>query len=216
MGGFRPTREETAFFQTRSNPGAAVDPWSEEVQWFDNPAGPAQNLAPRWHQLVGILRLFDRVLDGKPVMLMDGVVVGKNTRAVDDLVNRRSFKFRPVELASLLDLNNSDALEALGWLLTALLTILRVCETLVAGMAPSRRDVDSEKGRDKGKQNESDTGGQQASRILIPHLALMDKCRDIQDTVWPLNTLDLAAGLHNETDVEKLDAIVLRHPYKAL
>jgi hypothetical protein len=37
---------------------------------------------PQWHQLVGILRLIDRVLDGKSVMLMDGVRVGKTMQAV--------------------------------------------------------------------------------------------------------------------------------------
>jgi len=71
------------FFQMRSDPDAAVDSWSKDgQQWLDNPAGPAQNLAPRWHQLVGILRLIDRVLDSRPVMLMDGVGVGKTVQAV--------------------------------------------------------------------------------------------------------------------------------------
>ncbi|KAG1838889.1 P-loop containing nucleoside triphosphate hydrolase protein [Suillus subluteus] len=71
------------FFQTRSDPDAAIDPWSEEgQQWLDDPTSPAQSLAPRWHQLVGILRLIDRFLDGKPVMLMDGVGVGKTMQAV--------------------------------------------------------------------------------------------------------------------------------------
>ncbi|KAG1841574.1 P-loop containing nucleoside triphosphate hydrolase protein [Suillus subluteus] len=71
------------FFQTRSDPDAAMDPWSEEgQQWLDDPTSPAQSLAPRWHQLVGILRLIDRFLDGKPVMLMDGVGVGKTMQAV--------------------------------------------------------------------------------------------------------------------------------------
>ncbi|KAG2063389.1 hypothetical protein BDR04DRAFT_1163790, partial [Suillus decipiens] len=71
------------FFQRRSDPNAAIDPWSEEgQQWLDDPTSPAQSLAPRWHQLVGILRLIDRFLDGKPVMLMDGVGVGKTMQAV--------------------------------------------------------------------------------------------------------------------------------------
>jgi hypothetical protein len=71
------------FFQTRSDPDAAIDPWSEEGQlWLDNPTSPAQILSPRWHQLVGILRLIDRVLNGEPVMLMDGVGVGKTMQAV--------------------------------------------------------------------------------------------------------------------------------------
>jgi hypothetical protein len=71
------------FFQTRTDPDATLDPWSEEgQQWLDNPCSPAQDLVPRWHQLVGILRLTDRVLDGKPVMLMDGVGIGKTLQAV--------------------------------------------------------------------------------------------------------------------------------------
>ncbi|KAG2336037.1 hypothetical protein BDR05DRAFT_897311 [Suillus weaverae] len=71
------------FFQARSDPDAAIDPWSEQgQQWLDDPTSPAQSLAPRWHQLVGILRLIDRFLDGKPVMLMDGVGVGKTMQAV--------------------------------------------------------------------------------------------------------------------------------------
>ncbi|KAG1792547.1 P-loop containing nucleoside triphosphate hydrolase protein [Suillus variegatus] len=71
------------FFQTRSDPDAAIDPWSEEGQrWLDDPTSLAQSLTPRWHQLVGILRLIDRFLDGKPVMLMDGVGVGKTMQAV--------------------------------------------------------------------------------------------------------------------------------------
>ncbi|KAG1793331.1 P-loop containing nucleoside triphosphate hydrolase protein [Suillus plorans] len=71
------------FFQTRLDPDAVIDPWSQEgQQWLDNPANPAQNLVPRWHQLVGILRLVDRALDDEPVMLMDGVGVGKTMQAV--------------------------------------------------------------------------------------------------------------------------------------
>ncbi|KAG2354761.1 hypothetical protein BDR07DRAFT_1305104, partial [Suillus spraguei] len=70
------TEKKLPFFQTRS------DRSEEGQQWLDNPASPAQNLAPQWHQLVGILRLIDRALDGRPVMLMDGVGVGKTMQAV--------------------------------------------------------------------------------------------------------------------------------------
>ncbi|KAG2150754.1 uncharacterized protein EDB93DRAFT_1103448 [Suillus bovinus] len=67
----------------RSDSDAAIDPWSEGGQrWLDDPTSPAQILSPWWHQLVGILRLIDRFLDGKPVMLMDGVGVGKTMQAV--------------------------------------------------------------------------------------------------------------------------------------
>ncbi|KAG2366148.1 hypothetical protein BDR07DRAFT_1373763 [Suillus spraguei] len=77
------SEKKLPFFQVRSDPDAAIDLWSEEgQQWLDNPTSPTQNLAPRWHQLVGILRLIDRVLDCKPVMLMDGIGVGKTMQAV--------------------------------------------------------------------------------------------------------------------------------------
>ncbi|KAG2087837.1 hypothetical protein BD769DRAFT_1372784, partial [Suillus cothurnatus] len=77
------------FFQMRSDPDAAIDPWSKYgQQWLDNPAGPA-HLAPQWHQLVGILRLIDRVLDGRPVILMDGVGVGKTMQAVGLIAHYR-------------------------------------------------------------------------------------------------------------------------------
>ncbi|KAG1717668.1 P-loop containing nucleoside triphosphate hydrolase protein, partial [Suillus occidentalis] len=77
------SEKKLPFFQARSDPDAAIDPWSEEgQQWLDNPTSPTQKLAPRWHQLVGILRLIDRVLDCEPVMLMDGVGVGKTMQAV--------------------------------------------------------------------------------------------------------------------------------------
>ncbi|KAG2057258.1 hypothetical protein BDR06DRAFT_878362, partial [Suillus hirtellus] len=66
-----------------SDPNAAIDPWSEEgQQWLDDSKSPAQSLAPWWHQLIGILRLIDRFLDGKLVMLMNGVGVRKTMQAV--------------------------------------------------------------------------------------------------------------------------------------
>ncbi|KAG2064532.1 hypothetical protein BDR04DRAFT_1035000 [Suillus decipiens] len=77
------SEKKLPFFQVLSDPNAAIDLWSEEGQkWLDNPTSPTQNLAPRWHQLVGILKLIDRVLDCEPVMLMDGVGVGKTMQAV--------------------------------------------------------------------------------------------------------------------------------------
>jgi hypothetical protein len=77
------SEKKLPFFQVRSDPDAAIDPWSEEgQQWLDDPTSLTQKLAPWWHQLVGILRLIDRVLDCEPVMLMDGVGVGKTMQAV--------------------------------------------------------------------------------------------------------------------------------------
>ncbi|KAG2045912.1 hypothetical protein BDR06DRAFT_900013 [Suillus hirtellus] len=75
--------KQLPFFQTRTDPNGAILPWSEEGQaWLDDPSNEGQVLAPRWHQLVGILRMVDRALLGEPVMLMDGVGIGKTMQAV--------------------------------------------------------------------------------------------------------------------------------------
>jgi hypothetical protein len=40
-----------------------------------------EELHPLWHQLVGILRMLELAFDGKPVLLMDEVGVGKTLQA---------------------------------------------------------------------------------------------------------------------------------------
>ena len=62
------------FFQQWTDPDAMIDPWSEEGQVFlQNSDSGHKPLTPQWHQLVGIYRMLERVFDGKPVLLMDGV-----------------------------------------------------------------------------------------------------------------------------------------------
>lgn len=71
------------FFQEWTDPNSMVDPWTEEGQgWLDNPSSGRQPLAPRWHQLVGIFRILQRAFDGQPVLLMDGVGLGKTMQAI--------------------------------------------------------------------------------------------------------------------------------------
>ncbi|KAG2343746.1 hypothetical protein BDR05DRAFT_883628 [Suillus weaverae] len=75
--------KQLPFFQTHTDPNGAIVPWSEEGQaWLDDTLNEAPLLAPHWHQLVGILRMVDRALLGEPVMLMDGVGIGKTMQAV--------------------------------------------------------------------------------------------------------------------------------------
>jgi hypothetical protein len=79
--------KQLPFFQTHTDPNGAITPWSEEGQaWLDNPLNEVSVLAPRWHQLVGILKMIDRALLGEPVMLMDGVGLGKTMQAVGVIV----------------------------------------------------------------------------------------------------------------------------------
>ncbi|KAH7905302.1 P-loop containing nucleoside triphosphate hydrolase protein [Hygrophoropsis aurantiaca] len=71
------------FFQEWMDPEAMVQPWSEEGEaWLNDPDGGRQRLKPRWHQLVGILRILERAFDGEPILLMDGVGLGKTLQAV--------------------------------------------------------------------------------------------------------------------------------------
>ncbi|KAG1786495.1 P-loop containing nucleoside triphosphate hydrolase protein, partial [Suillus variegatus] len=74
--------QQLPFFQTCTDPDGMISPWTEEGQaWLDDTVNGVK-LAPRWHQLVGILRMVDRALMGEPVMLMDGVGIGKTMQAV--------------------------------------------------------------------------------------------------------------------------------------
>ncbi|KAG2045712.1 hypothetical protein BDR06DRAFT_1015378 [Suillus hirtellus] len=74
--------QQLPFFQTCTDPDGMISPWTEEGQaWLDDTVNGV-TLAPRWHQLVGILRMVDRALMGEPVMLMDGVGIGKTMQAV--------------------------------------------------------------------------------------------------------------------------------------
>ena len=58
------------------------DRWDEaEAAWFADKANLVP-LEPRWHQLVGILKMLHLAFDGKPVLLVDEVGVGKTMQVV--------------------------------------------------------------------------------------------------------------------------------------
>lgn len=72
------------FFQQWTDPDGTIDPWSEEGQaWLkDDTNTSRQALRPRWHQLVGIYRTVERAFECKPVLLMDGVGLGKTLQVL--------------------------------------------------------------------------------------------------------------------------------------
>lgn len=71
------------YFQEWTDPDAQISPWSEEGRkWLENPASPRQQLRPRWHQLVGVFRMLERAFEGKPILLMDGVGLGKTLQVL--------------------------------------------------------------------------------------------------------------------------------------
>jgi hypothetical protein len=66
------------FFQDYTNPDGAINPWSEVGEkWPALESSPQEVLKPRWHQLVGILRMLERAFQNQPVLLMDCVGIGK-------------------------------------------------------------------------------------------------------------------------------------------
>ena len=59
-----------------------VDPWKKELWNKFVASGKGAELRPRWHQLVGIVKIMHHVIEGKPLLLMDQVGVGKTLQIV--------------------------------------------------------------------------------------------------------------------------------------
>lgn len=73
-------KEHEAFanFNDFIDPVSARDPWADGAWQKPSTVDPHRKpLQPHWHQLVGILKMLDEVWNGKPIMLMDGVGLGK-------------------------------------------------------------------------------------------------------------------------------------------
>ena len=65
------------FFNPKQDPENRHDPWTPEgLEWLRNPSNGVP-LALRWHQLVGVLKMVENAFSRKPVLLMDGVGLGK-------------------------------------------------------------------------------------------------------------------------------------------
>ncbi|KIK23572.1 hypothetical protein PISMIDRAFT_10882, partial [Pisolithus microcarpus 441] len=70
-------------FQKYTDPDAVIEPWTDEGEsWLNNPDGGREPLHARWHQLVGIIRMLQRAFQGEPVLLMDGVGIGKTFQVI--------------------------------------------------------------------------------------------------------------------------------------
>lgn len=62
-----------------------IDRLGEHDPWVDRaPLDPndAIKLRPHWHQLVGMAKMLDSLFDGKPLLLMDSVGLGKTMQVV--------------------------------------------------------------------------------------------------------------------------------------
>lgn len=71
------------FFQEWTDPDAMIESWTDAGEkWLQTADGGRERLVPRWHQLVGILRMLQRGFDRQPVLVMDGVGIGKTLQAI--------------------------------------------------------------------------------------------------------------------------------------
>jgi hypothetical protein len=68
------------YFNTTTDPLGSRDPWTDPT-FFEDPANVVP-FGPRWHQLLGIYRILERVFEGKGVLSMDEVGLGKTLQVV--------------------------------------------------------------------------------------------------------------------------------------
>ena len=68
-------------FNDTEDPDGTQDPWTPEGEKTLS-APTALPLRLRWHQLVGVLHILDRMFEGKPVLGMDNVGIGKTIQGV--------------------------------------------------------------------------------------------------------------------------------------
>ncbi|KAI9068788.1 hypothetical protein FKP32DRAFT_1560979 [Trametes sanguinea] len=69
------------FFNEKQDPSGVHMPWSEEGRAALR-SPEATDLAPFWHQWVGVLKITDNMMARKNVLLMDQVGVGKTMQAI--------------------------------------------------------------------------------------------------------------------------------------
>jgi hypothetical protein len=67
------------FNPTRAKEGRLADPWTDHAFFADKEN--VEDLRPKWHQLIGMIAMLDRIFDGIPVLQMDEVGVGKTVQA---------------------------------------------------------------------------------------------------------------------------------------
>lgn len=68
-------------FNTVEDPDGVTDPWTNEWEQFaESPR--AVPFGPRWHQLVGMVKLMHHTISGQPMLLMDEVGIGKTMQVI--------------------------------------------------------------------------------------------------------------------------------------
>jgi SNF2 family DNA or RNA helicase len=73
----RSAEKSIPFFNLKQDAESHCDPWTDEGEaWLQDPSN-GDSLALRWHQLVGVLKMVENAFLKKPVLLMDGVGLGK-------------------------------------------------------------------------------------------------------------------------------------------
>ncbi|KAI1792052.1 hypothetical protein LXA43DRAFT_888351, partial [Ganoderma leucocontextum] len=78
--------EQIPGFNEVEDPRGEVNPW-DQTKWAKFvKTEQALKFGPRWHQLVGITKMCELIIKGKPLLLMDQVGVGKTLQIVGAIV----------------------------------------------------------------------------------------------------------------------------------
>ena len=84
--------KDLPWFNTHHDPDGIHNRWdSRDDEWFADPKNVVP-LVPRWHQLVGILRMLQMAFARKPILLMDEVGVGKTFQVVGTITMLAYFR----------------------------------------------------------------------------------------------------------------------------
>ncbi|RDB30571.1 DNA repair and recombination protein RAD54 [Hypsizygus marmoreus] len=78
------SKEKTIpFFNDFLDPTAIHTPWTDEgKKFFADKTKAKTSLSPRWHQIVGIVKMLELGFSGQPVLLMDEVGLGKTMQTI--------------------------------------------------------------------------------------------------------------------------------------
>ncbi|TBU56480.1 hypothetical protein BD310DRAFT_768052, partial [Dichomitus squalens] len=86
-----PTKRFPGFNEVE-DPTGALDPWDNKKWEAFIKKGQGVPFAPRWHQLVGVVKMMRQLIEGRPLLLMDQVGIGKTLQVVGTLCMYVAFR----------------------------------------------------------------------------------------------------------------------------
>ncbi|KAA1479709.1 hypothetical protein DENSPDRAFT_749755, partial [Dentipellis sp. KUC8613] len=79
-------KKQLPFFNAKLDPLGVRHPWDEDqngAEWIEK---NGEAFTPRWHQLVGILKMLENAFAGRPILQMDDVGLGKTLQTIGTIM----------------------------------------------------------------------------------------------------------------------------------